>query len=240
MKKLVLASALAGVSTLSFAQSGLYVQGDVGYSKLQYAPEDMHLKLRDNGVKATIAVGKDMGDLRYQVDVTRYNDASGRLVDPNGGKNVTVEYTIPNGQGGVESGTAEGRLPRKDLNMSAVQSVGVSAIYDFETTNPMITPYAGARLAMNRIKARTTTYTSAVVELPDPNNEGQTMSQLVVDQDTKTKTKDKLGLGATAGVQFNLTNQIAIDTGVEYNHLGKVDGIKGDQFGAKAGVRVNF
>lgn len=240
MKKLALIATLASVSTLATANSGLYIQGDVGYSKLQYAPGDMNLKLRDNGVKATVAFGKDTGNLRYQVDVTQYNDASGQLTDPNGGKHVSVEYTVPNGQGGVVSGTTEGRIPRKDVNVSEVQSVGVSAIYDFETTNPMITPYAGARLGANHIKTHTTTYTSAVVELPDPNDDSKTMQQVIVDPKSKTKTKDKFGLGVSAGVQFHINNQFAIDTGVEYNHLGKVDGIKGDQFGAKVGARMNF
>lgn len=58
---------MASVSTLATANSGLYIQGDVGYSKLQYA---RGTTLRDKGVKGTIAIGKDTGDLRYQVDFT--------------------------------------------------------------------------------------------------------------------------------------------------------------------------
>lgn len=72
---------------------------------------------------------------------------------------------------------------------------------------------AGTRLAVNRLETRV---------------------------GDKEKQKDKVGLGVSAGVQFHVNNQIAIDTGVEYNHLGKVDNIKGEQFGAKVGARMNF
>lgn len=247
MKKLALVAVLAGVSTASFAnpfasQSGLYVQGDVGYSKLQYA--DLG-KVRGNGAKATIAVGKDTGDIRYQADFTQYNDASGRLIIIDG-EERPMSYLYTDAQRQIQTGTTTGKVFRKDIDVKSVQSVGVSAIYDFETTNPMITPYAGARVGVNHIETRTRTHVVANIERQVPSNDPndptatttQTVQQIFVDN--KTKTKDKLGLGATAGVQFQINNQIAIDTGVEYNHLGKVDGVKGDQFGAKAGVRVNF
>lgn len=248
MKKLALATMLASVSALAVAQpfnkDGLYIQGDVGYSKLQYAPEGVNLKVRDNGVKATVAVGKDTGDLRYQADITQYNDASGRLIIVNG-EEKEIAYLSTNAQGQIETGTTTGKVFRQDIDVKAVQSVGVSAIYDFETTNPMITPYAGARLGMNRIKTHTRTHVVANItsDVPsiDPNNPGtttQTVQRIFVDE--KTKQKDKLGVGVSAGVQFNINNKFAVDTGVEYNHLGKVDGVKGDQFGAKVGARMNF
>lgn len=244
MKKLALATMLASVSTLATANSGLYIQGDVGYSKLQYADEKVNNKVRDNGVKATIAVGKDAGDIRYQADVTQYNDASGRLIIVNG-EEQEIAYLSTNSQGEIETGTTTGKVFRKDIDVKAVQSVGVSAIYDFETTNPMITPYAGARLGMNRIKTRTRTHVAANItrEVPsiDPNNPGtttETVQRIFVDE--KSKQKDKLGLGVSAGVQFHINDKFAVDTGVEYNHLGKVDGVKGDQFGAKVGARMNF
>lgn len=239
----MLATALAGVSTLSFANSGLYIQGDVGYSKLQYAPEDVGIKLRDNGIKGTIAVGKDTGDIRYQADITQYNDASGRLIVVDG-EEKEFAYLTTNSQGQVETGTTTGKVFRKDINVKKVQSVGLSAIYDFETTNPMITPYAGARVGLNRIKTLTKTHMAANIttEVPasNPNSAATTETVQRVFVDEETKRKDKLGLGASAGVQFHINNQFAIDTGVEYNHLGKVDGIKGDQFGAKVGARLNF
>ncbi|WP_169798150.1 opacity family porin [Moraxella oblonga] len=235
----MLATALAGVSTLSFANSGLYIQGDVGYSKLQYANDLTNIKTRDNGVKGTIAVGKDTGDIRYQADVSYYNDASGdhRIFN---GDTVGVSYQIPTTSGTLLTGNTEGQVVRQRVNVKEVQSVGVSAIYDFETTNPMITPYAGARVGINRIKTNVQNIVKADIEVPDPNDPSnkQTVQQMLTNNNVKRK--DKLGLGASAGVQFHINNQFAIDTGVEYNHLGKVDGIKGDQFGAKVGARLNF
>lgn len=242
MKKLVLATALASVSTLATANSGLYIQGDVGYSKLQYADDGLTgAKVRDNGVKGTIAIGKDTGNLRYQADITQYNDASGNVRIING-ETVAVNYRLPTTTGRILTGTAEGQVLNKKIDVKEVQSVGVSAIYDFETTNPMITPYAGARLGVNRIKTQVQNIGVADITIPaDPNVTGSTDTTVQhVFTENKNKRKDKLGLGVSAGVQFHINNQFAVDTGVEYNHLGKVDGIKGDQFGAKVGARVNF
>lgn len=242
MKKLALATMLASVSTLATANSGLYVQGDVGYSKLQYADDGLTgVKVRDNGVKGTIAIGKDTGNIRYQVDITQYNDASGNIRIVNG-ENVMVNYRLPTTTGRILTGTTEGKVLSKQVDVKEVHSIGVSAIYDFETTNPMITPYAGARVGVNRIKTHVQNIGVADITIPaDPNVAGSTdITVQHVFTEGKRKQKDKLGLGASAGVQFHINDKFAVDTGVEYNHLGKVDGIKGDQFGAKVGARMNF
>lgn len=64
MKKLLLATLLAGLSTLGFANN--YVQGDFGYGKLE--TKELGIKSKDDNAIARVAFGKDMGAVRYQGD----------------------------------------------------------------------------------------------------------------------------------------------------------------------------
>lgn len=70
MKKIALAAVLAGVSSMASANllntDNLYVQGNVGYSKLGTKVNGS--RATDNAPSFAVAVGKDAGDLRYAVD----------------------------------------------------------------------------------------------------------------------------------------------------------------------------
>lgn len=69
IKKFLLAVTLAVTSVASFASTGLYVQGDVLGSKVEAKDS---AKLKKNKAGARIAVGKDTGDVRYQVDYSYF------------------------------------------------------------------------------------------------------------------------------------------------------------------------
>lgn len=196
MKKLLLATLLAGASTLAVANpSNLYVQGDVLASKLEL--KDDGLKEKDNLTGVRVAVGTDTGAVRYVADYTYFGKLKHSESYPNG------DYA----RGNIKT-----------------QSLGASAIYDFQTVSGFA-PYAGARLGVNHLKATWS----------DRDTIG---NQVVTDSGSMKKTK--VGLGAVAGVQYHINPNIAVDGGVEYNHLGKIDGLKVNQYGAKVGVRYNF
>lgn len=204
MKKLLLATVLAGTSTLAFAKidtSNLYVQGNVGVSKLE-VKEDGE-KFKDNNAGFSIAVGKDTGAIRYQADYTNF------------GK---VEESFTNGTSntaGYEEWTATLKT----------QSLGLSAIYDFQTT-ANLTPYAGVRVGINQLKIE---------------SDGSYLdSQLAPVYHNDSEKKTKVGAGVLAGVQYAINPQFAVDAGVEYNYLGKVEDTKVSQYGAKVGLRYNF
>ncbi|OOR89415.1 hypothetical protein B0181_06970 [Moraxella caviae] len=175
MKKFALAAALAGVSTLAMANSGYYVQGNVGYSKLE--AKELGKKLKDSGASYSVAVGKDTGAVRYQLDYTDFGKFSDKA-------EVVWETTM--------------------------RSVGLSAIYDFAPVSG-VTPYAGARLGVNQAE--------------------------------NDHAKDTVvAAGVLAGVQYAINPNLALDAGVEYNHLGEFfsTDAKINQYGAKVGLRYNF
>lgn len=177
MKKMMVL-ALLGLSAMMTANASTYVQGDVMSSNLSMRATGFD-KDNDTEIGARVAVGKDMGSVRYVADYTHF-------------------------------GRAE---HKKGLEVSS-DSIGASAIYDFQTTSNL-TPYAGVRVGVNYVKTR---------------------AKGAVKYD---KTDEyKMAAGVSVGAQYHINPKIAVDGGVEYNYLGK--GVADDQYGAKVGVRYNF
>lgn len=145
-----------------------------------------------------------------------------RVKADNAGNANTVSYGIAVGNA-MDNGArfavdykhlAGDEFTEKDTGFKVkTQSVGLSAIYDFKN-DTALTPYMGVRVSANRIKAE--------------------------DREGFSEHKTNAGIGAVAGVQYQIAPNVALDGAVEYNTLGKVDGVKVNQFGAKAGVRVDF
>lgn len=126
----MLATVLASTSTLAMAGAfdDLYVQGDVGLSKLEVKIDDE--KFKDNNTGYSIALGKDMGTFRYQADYTDFGKITENYSDGDlaiiGNDEVTTTLKA--------------------------QSLGFSAIYDFKPVFS-VTPYAGLRVGVNQLKA---------------------------------------------------------------------------------------
>lgn len=190
LKQLLIATALTATSVATFANTGLYVQGDLGASKLE-AKEDGE-KFTKSTVAPRIAVGQDTGHIRYQGDYTYF------------GK-------ITNNQ--VEDGATH------NAELSA-HSVGFSAIYDFDTKTAF-TPYVGARLGLN------------VLNFDANGSEGRTTY-------SESERKVNVGAGVLGGVQYSINPNMALNAGLEYNYLGKLDSTKVNQYGANLGLRYNF
>lgn len=104
---------------------------------------------------------------------------------------------------------------------------GLSAYYDFNV-NSSLKPYVGARLSVNHIKSELdyTLYSD---------NTGK-----VVRRGSYSDSETKFGYGAVVGVSYNFAPQWDLNVAAEYNRLGKENGVKFDQYGAKVGVRYSF
>lgn len=193
IKKILLAVTATVTSTVSFASTGLYVQGDVLVSKLE--AKESSTKFKKNIGAPRIAIGKDTGNIRYQADYTYLGQLKNTVADSN--------FT-------------------HDAKLQA-HSAGVSAIYDVDTKTAL-TPYVGVRAGIN------------VLDL----DVKQTSTNLNASSEQR---KTQLGVGILGGAQYNINSKFAVNAGLEYNYLGKLDNVEGtkvDQYGANIGARYNF
>ena len=55
-----------------------------------------------------------------------------------------------------------------------------------------------------------------------------------------SESSTKFGYGALLGASYDLMPNLAADAAVEYNILGKEDGVTVKQYGVKAGLRYTF
>ena len=169
---------------------GFYVQGDVGHSTLKTSDEGG--KVSSKGLSPRLSAGYDFGDFRVAADYTHYKTRK----DHEQGPSYTLDSKIK------------------------LQSVGVSAIYDFDLNSP-VKPYVGARVGINRFS------------YDDDDRRANYHA-------TETFRKTKTGLGVLAGVGYDITQNVALDAGYRYNHWGNFDGIKVHTHEVSAGVRVKF
>ena len=169
---------------------GFYVQGDLGYSTLKTSDEGG--KVSSKGFSPRLSAGYDFGDFRVAADYTHYKTRK----DHEQGPSYTLDSKIK------------------------LQSVGVSAIYDFDLNSP-VKPYVGARVGINRFS------------YDDDERRADYHA-------TETFRKTKTGLGVMTGIGYDITQNVALDAGYRYNHWGNFDGLKVHTHEVSAGVRVKF
>ena len=169
---------------------GFYVQGDLGHSTLKTSDEGC--KVSSKGFSPRLSAGYDFGDFRVAADYTHYKTWKDHEQD--------------------SSHTLDSKIK--------LQSVGVSAIYDFDLNSP-VKPYVGTRVGLNRFSYD-----------DDYRRAGY--------HATETFRKTKTGLGIMTGVGYDINQNIALDAGYRYNHWGNFDGLKVHTHEVSAGVRVKF
>lgn len=99
-------------------------------------------------------------------------------------------------------------------------SIGISGIYDIPVAGP-VKPYVGGRVGINRVSDK---YTETGVGY----------------RYESTYKKTKTGIGAMAGVAYEVTDNLALDAGYRYNYWGKFDDAKVHTHEGSVGVRYKF
>nr|WP_314168881.1 opacity family porin [uncultured Neisseria sp.] len=192
MKKILATLVALSLPAVALADDnrGFYVQGDVGHSTLKTSDEGG--KTSSKGFSPRLSAGYDFGDFRVAADYTHYKTWKDHEQD--------------------SSHTLDSKIK--------LQSVGVSAIYDFDLNSP-VKPYVGARVGLNRFSY-------------DDDHRSVNVHE------TESIRKTKTGVGVLAGVGYDITENVALDAGYRYNHWGNFDGLKVHTHEVSAGVRVKF
>lgn len=107
-----------------------------------------------------------------------------------------------------------------------IYGVGLSAIYDIPVQSAL-KPYVGVRVALNRLK-----YTDNWV--------ATNASAGVTSQAQDSYSKTSFGYGAIVGVNYPLLQNLKLNAGLEYNHLGSIFDSNVKNYGVKVGLRYDF
>ncbi|HFC0566906.1 TPA: opacity family porin [Neisseria gonorrhoeae] len=201
---------------------------------------DYFKNIRTHSVHPRVSVGYDFGGWRIAADYARYRKWNNNKYSVNtkkvgenkdNKKRITVtQYLESENQ---ENGT-----------FHAASSLGLSAVYDFKL-NDKFKPYIGARVAYGHVrhsidstKKTTKILTSFYGVATKPTT--YDIGPKTQDAHQESNSIRRVGLGVIAGVGFDITPKLTLDTGYRYHYWGRLENTRFKTHEASLGVRYRF
>ncbi|HFC3049149.1 TPA: opacity family porin, partial [Neisseria gonorrhoeae] len=186
---------------------------------------DYFRNIRTHSIHPRVSVGYDFGGWRIAADYARYrkwNDNKYSVsIKELGNKNKKKTENQENG------------------SFHAVSSLGLSAVYDFKL-NDKFKPYIGARVAYGHIRHSidsTKKITASAGGAESPVHPSYKSTQ---DAHHQSNSIRRVGLGVIAGVGFDITPKLTLDTGYRYHNWGRLENTRFKTHEASLGVRYRF
>ncbi|HFC8491898.1 TPA: opacity family porin [Neisseria meningitidis] len=241
----LLFSSAAQAASEDSGRGPYYVQADLAYAAERITHDypkptgtdkdkistvsDYFRNIRAHSIHPRVSVGYDFGDWRIAADYASYRKWNNN------------KYSVNTKKVREKNGNREDLKTENQENgtFHAVSSLGLSAIYDFKL-NDKFKPYIGARVAYGHVKhqvhsveSKTTTVTTnnggPVIQGPTPKpayHESHSISSL--------------GLGVIAGVGFDITPKLTLDTGYRYHNWGSLENTRFKTHEVSLGMRYHF
>ncbi|MDO6100814.1 opacity family porin [Neisseria gonorrhoeae] len=232
---------------------GPYVQADLAYAAERIThdyPEptdpkkgkistvsDYFRNIRTHSIHPRVSVGYDFGGWRIAADYARYRkwnnnkySVNTKLVKIGGDERLRNEQTLKTEH--QENGT-----------FHAVSSLGLSTIYDFDTGS-RFKPYIGARVAYGHVRHSidSTKKTTEIVTTVGSNKAADTVLVGISTQNAHHQSNSirRVGLGVIAGIGFDITPNLTLDTGYRYHNWGRLENTRFKTHEASLGMRYRF
>ncbi|HFA7378914.1 TPA: outer membrane beta-barrel protein, partial [Neisseria gonorrhoeae] len=184
-----------------------------------------------------VSVGYDFGGWRIAADYARYRkwnnskySVDTEKVNENKGEKITVTQDLKTEN--QENGT-----------FHAVSSLGLSAVYDFDTGS-RFKPYIGARVAYGHVRHSidSTKKTTEIVTTVGSNKAADTVLVGISTQNAHHQSNSirRVGLGVIAGIGFDITPNLTLDTGYRYHNWGRLENTRFKTHEASLGMRYRF
>uniref|UniRef100_UPI0018648E95 opacity family porin n=1 Tax=Neisseria meningitidis TaxID=487 RepID=UPI0018648E95 len=241
----LLFSSAAQAASEDSSRSPYYVQADLAYAAERITHDypkptgtdkdkistvsDYFRNIRAHSIHPRVSVGYDFGDWRIAADYASYrkwkeSNFSTKKVTEDIKDNYKETKTEHQGNG----------------SFHATSSLGLSAIYDFKL-NDKFKPYIGARVAYGHVKHQVhsvETKTTTVTSKPNggPVKEGPTPKPAY----HESNSISSLGLGVIAGVGFDITPKLTLDTGYRYHNWGRLKNTRFKTHEVSLGMRYHF
>ncbi|HFC6547064.1 TPA: opacity family porin [Neisseria meningitidis] len=246
----LLFSSAAQAASEDGSRSPYYVQADLAYAAERIThdyPEatganntstvsDYFRNIRTHSIHPRVSVGYDFGGWRIAADYARYRKWNNNKYSVNT-KNVQVHKS----NGNREDLKTENQ---ENGTFHAVSSLGLSAVYDFDTGS-RFKPYAGVRVAYGHVRHSidSTKKTTNVLTVPSnipggtPTIYNQRSTQNAYHESHSIR---RLGLGVIAGVGFDITPKLTLDTGYRYHNWGRLENTRFKTHEVSLGMRYRF
>ncbi|HGO8331925.1 TPA: opacity family porin, partial [Neisseria meningitidis] len=218
----LLFSSAAQAASEDGSRSPYYVQADLAYAAERITHDypkatganntstvsDYFRNIRAHSIHPRVSVGYDFGDWRIAADYASYRKWNNN------------KYSVNTKKVQENQGTRKDLKTENQENGSfhAVSSLGLSAIYDFKL-NDKFKPYIGARVAYGHVKHQVHSVEKETeIVTTVPTGGAQTGGTILQGPTPKppyheSNSISSLGLGVIAGVGFDITPKLTLDTG---------------------------
>ncbi|HEZ2054828.1 TPA: outer membrane beta-barrel protein [Neisseria meningitidis] len=249
----LLFSSAAQAASKDNGRSPYYVQADLAYAAERITHDypqatganntstvsDYFRNIRAHSIHPRVSVGYDFGGWRIAADYASYRKWN------NNKYSVNTKEVQRNNNGNWQELKTENQ---ENGSFHAASSLGLSAIYDFKLNNKFdkFKPYIGARVAYGHVKhqvhsVRKETTTAFLAPTGNAKVPGKIV-QGPVSQPAyhESHSISSLGLGVIAGVGFDITPKLTLDTGYRYHNWGRLENTRFKTHEVSLGVRYRF
>ncbi|EMT5744885.1 outer membrane beta-barrel protein [Neisseria gonorrhoeae] len=221
---------------------GPYVQADLAYAyehithdypdaaganqgKKISTVSDYFKNIRTHSVHPRVSVGYDFGGWRIAADYARYRKWN------NSKYSVSIKELKNNNKKKTEN--------QENGSFHAVSSLGLSAVYDFKL-NDKFKPYIGARVAYGHVRHSIDSTKKITAGAGGAGSPVRPSYKSTQDAHHQSNSIRRVGLGVIAGVGFDITPKLTLDTGYRYHNWGRLENTRFKTHEASLGVRYRF
>ncbi|HEZ1376612.1 TPA: outer membrane beta-barrel protein [Neisseria meningitidis] len=243
----LLFSSAAQAASEDGSRSPYYVQADLAYAAERIThnyPEptgadkdkistvsDYFRNIRAHSIHPRVSVGYDFGGWRIAADYASYRKWKESNFST---KKVTEE---------IKDNYKETKTEHQgNGSFHATSSLGLSAIYDFKLNDKFdkFKPYIGARVAYGHVKHQVHSVETKTTIVTSKPNGGPVPSSVTKPPYHQSHSISSLGLGVIAGVGFDITPKLTLDTGYRYHNWGRLENTRFKTHEVSLGVRYRF
>ncbi|MCL6066526.1 opacity family porin, partial [Neisseria meningitidis] len=159
---------------------------------------------------------------------------------------VNTKEVLRNNSTGTENWQELKTENQENGSFHAASSLGLSAIYDFKLNDKFdkFKPYIGARVAYGHVKHQVHSVrkeTTTVFSKPSGTTKPSEIPSLVTKPAYhESHSISSLGLGVIAGVGFDITPKLTLDTGYRYHNWGRLENTRFKTHEVSLGMRYRF
>ncbi|HHO0662117.1 TPA: opacity family porin [Neisseria meningitidis] len=246
----LLFSSAAQAASEDSGRGPYYVQADLAYAAERIThnyPEptgadkdkistvsDYFRNIRAHSIHPRVSVGYDFGGWRIAADYASYR----KWKESNFSTKKVTEEINDNYQETKTEHQGNG-------SFHASSSLGLSAIYDFKL-NDKFKPYIGARVAYGHVKHQVHSVKKETTTTFLAPTQGATVPGKIVEGPFskpayhESHSISSLGLGVIAGVGFDITPKLTLDTGYRYHNWGRLENTRFKTHEVSLGMRYRF